>query len=508
MSGSSTFCVPPAELTGTASSAASSVSSTAVGLFHAATQGNLVNTIAEDAKIATRRAQLIAEYTAICTSLMGIPSPGFILELQSILRFLRIEPSGTSIAIEAFLIPLVFIALITFILGLIWNYSKKHWQIALGVFFLLCILYYVFVLSKPETPPESFANAKVPISEGFQTIDPAPTSSQYTLLNIQPAAVKQIGYIGPNEYKGTFNPSTGILNALNSGVRFMILQIDFLESKKNSSNFDDVGVPTLLYRDNLGNITSENSESIADVATNLATYAFNSQVPMNTEPLVLYLHFVKTPNYVTNPGRYMNYLSAVASALEPIQPMVLKQFTRQENEVELLQTPITKFQNKIILLANVDTSFFRNSAQLGLPTVEPKQDLDAMIHLRVYLESEADPIGATMISPNPNAVIMSYDRLAAMSDPQKITFSEKGKSRFVIAMPKPLQKITQKHITKLLTSTGVNIIPVNLFGQTYQDVSSSLSAWGKTPFFMIKPVLLQSTGSVTTGYNEKYMSSP
>ena len=496
------LCVPPASITGTVSGNLSAAASTTKGLFTAAAEGNLLSTIATDLATAEYNTQVALEYTAICTSLMGIPPSGFILEIQAFLRFLRIRPSPTSTAISMFLIPLIFIAIITFILGFIWNYSRKNWKIAIGVLLILCIIYYFMVIRAPE----AFANSN-PSKESFQNFDPAPTSPNYTLLNIQPAAAKQVGYIGPSEEGGTFNPSTGILNALNAGVRFLTLQIDYLDS--NKPGFESVGVPTLVYRNNSGNIVSSNGESITDVANNLATYAFNSQVPTNEQPLVLYLHFVRTPNYVTSPTKYMTFLSAVAAALQPIQPMILQDdFTRQKNEVGLLNTPLMTFNKKIIVLTNVDTSFFRNAAQLGLATVGSKEDLDAMVHLRVYLEDENDPIGATMVSSSPNAVILSYDHLIALSPPQQVTFAEKGRSRFVIVMPKPVQNPSQKDIAILMKNTGVNILPVNLFGQSYQDFSGNLKAWGAKPFSTMKPVLLQSVKTSTTGYNENFMSSP
>ena len=501
-------CVPPASIAGTASSALSSASATIGGLFSAAAHGNLANTVSQDAAGALYRVNLIAEYVAICGSLFGIFPSSFILEIQAILRFFKIAPSPTSTAIEAFLIPLVFIAIITFILGLIWNFSKSHWQIALGVFIILCAVYYFMVLK----PSEGFADSSTTIIEPFQTFDPAPKGDQYTLLNIQPAAIKQIGFIGPKEQGGSFDSTAGILNALNAGVRFMILQIDYLDSKKGSK-FDDVGVPTLLYRSNSGNIISSNGESIADVASKLSTYAFNSQVPMNTQPLVLYLHFVRTPNYLKSPNKYMSFLSAVATALAPISSKILKSsggttFTRQQNETTLLMSPLNTFDNQIVILSNVDTSLFRNAAQLGLPVVASNEDLDSMVHLRVYLENELDHVGATTVGANPNAVILSYDHLRSMTPAEKMTFAEKGKTRFTIAMPKSMEPTKPNENNSLFDTTGVNVIPVNLLGKTYQDFSKILSSWGTTPFYKMKPVLLQSIKTNTAGYSENFMSPP
>jgi len=501
-------CVPPTEITGTVSSAAASAASTVGGLFSAATEGRLLSTISEDSEKAIYTANVIAEYVAICGSLLGIFPSSFILEIQKILRFLRIKPSPTSTAIEIFLIPLIFLAIITFVLGLIWNFARKNVPIALAILVILGAVYYFKVIKESE---ESGVATKK-IIEPFQSFDPAPTGSQYTLMNLQPVAIKQLGYIGPKEQGGTFDSSTGILNALNAGVRFFILQIDYLDSKKGAG-FDDVGVPTLLYKSNSGNVISSNGKSISDVASKLATYAFNSQVPTPSQPLILYLHFVRTPNYLKSPTKYMNFLSSVASSLKPIEQMLLKAnggttFSRQQNEVMLLNSPLDSFQNQIIMLTNVDTSLFRNASQLGLPTVSHEQDLDAMVHLRVYLENEFDLVGATTVGAKPNAVVLSYDRLKSMTPVEKTTFAEKGKSRFTIAMPKSVENTPSHEIKTLLDNTAINVIPVNLFGRTYQDFSRILTPWGKTPFYRMKPVLLQSIPTNTTGYNENFMSSP
>jgi len=335
-----------------------------------------------------------------------------------------------------------------------------------------------------------------------------PSGDSYTLINIQPAAQKQVAYIGPKEKDGVFNPATGIINAMTGGVRFLTLQIDYLDSQKDSSKFDDIGVPTLLYRGNTGVIISSNGASISDVATKLATYAFNPQFATSVQPLMLYLHFVRTPDSTTAPDKYMKFLSAVAKALAPIQSLILQKngdviFSRQANEKMLLHTPLQTFEGQILIFSNVDTSLFRNAATLGLPVVPLSQDLDAMVSMRVYLESEHDSIGATTIGSETisRAVILPYERLKKMTAAQRKVFANKGKARFTIAMPKPLTDPSQADITDLLTTTAVNVIPVSLFGQTYQDIKGNLTAWGTTPFYNMKPVALQSVQIATAGYS-------
>jgi hypothetical protein len=136
-----------------------------------------------------------------------------------------------------------------------------------------------------------------------------PTNSeQVTLVNIQPVSVKQAGYVGPTERGGEFETDITFINAIREGVRFFVLQIDYLEKAPGGSGFDPINVPTLLYRDDNGALISKNGASIADIAKQLSTYAFNTDFPSNTQPLIVYLHFVRTPDLISTPDKYLKYM--------------------------------------------------------------------------------------------------------------------------------------------------------------------------------------------------------
>jgi len=440
------------------------------------------------------------EYTAICSSFGGFLPSSFILEIQSILRSFGIKPSATEIMAIPYIIPAILFGIFTFTLG----FCRKHIKIVLTVIVILALIYYVMNYTKKE----SFANADPPsVNQGPSAVSAAPTGDQYTLINIQPVGVKQVAYIGPQIPQGLFDPVNGIINVMTGGVRFLTLQIDYLDNKLDSSKFDDPGIPTLLYRNNAGTMMSANGAAISDIAKNIVNYSFNPQFATSQQPLIIYLHFVRTPDYIRAPDKYMKFLSAVATALAPIRPMIAQGtgstlFGRQQNEKILLYTPLQSFENKILVMCNLDTTIFRNAAQMGLSSVPLAQDLDSMVHMRVYLENEADSLGATTAAAEstPYAVILPYSRLSTMTVKQRTQIANKGKTRFTIAMPDQMSDPSQDKIADLFTSTGVNVIPVNMFGKTYQDIKGNLTSWGTTPFYNIKPVALQSAQIATTPY--------
>jgi len=452
-----------------------------------------------------------AEFTVICTAFGGFLTACYIYKIQDSLRYIGVQPGTTEIMALPIIIPAVLMAIVAIIIG----FGRKHMIVTIFLLLILGLIYYVKYVNNNTVISKFFVASPKKQLEGFQLVAASPSEDQYTLINIQPAAIKQLAYVGPTVLNGGFNPSAGIINAMTAGVRFLTLQIDYLDSQKDSTKFDDVGVPTLLYRNNAGNIIGSNGASISDIAKNIATYSFNPQFATSVQPIILYLHFVRTPDYLTAPDKYIKFLSATATALAPIRSLLVPDsgntiFSRQQNEKILLYTPLQTFEGQIIVLSNVDTSIFRNAAQLGLPVVPLSQDLDSMVAMRVYLEDEADRLGATTIVGDTiaRAVIVPYSRLKGMTVSQRKAFAQKGKARFAIAMPDQMTDPSQAEISDLLTTTGVNVVPTNLLGLTVQDVAGTLTTWGTTPFYKLKPLLLQSAQIATSGYAGQALGPP
>jgi hypothetical protein len=343
-------------------------------------------------------------------------------------------------------------------------------------------------------------------AEGFQisptdspaTDTPSATAppSSLTLLNVQPLAVKQIGYVGPNENGGSFDRTnaSGIVSALKTGVRFFTFQIDHLTVANDKTMFDPINTPTLVYRDDSGKLISTNGLSIASAAESLASYAFNPSVNSSSDPLILYLHFVNTPNALTNPTDYLDFLSKVAVALGPLVPHMTNTtpegaFQRQQYESVLLRSPLSNFNKKVIIMTNADTTLFRNNA---VKQYELTEDLDYMSNIRVYLDSSSDTLGITETkSGGPaNAFVVSYERLKAMTSSDRMSFAKAGRERFVIAMPKQVGNPSVADINEALNILGVNVVPLNMFGETYDSIKSKVSIWKGEPLNKLKPMML------------------
>lgn len=356
-------------------------------------------------------------------------------------------------------------------------------------FLVSLLLYYTFVRKVLNNSGINVAE-KLSNLEGFTSGQTPETS----LINLQSLAVKQAAYIGPNENDGTFDTTLGIQSVLKTGVRVFVFQIGYLESKKDSLKFDDPFVPTLLYRDDKGVLISENGAKIGEVAKTLAAYAFSSSLASSSQPLIIYLHFERTPNSLREPEKYMKFLSKVAELLEPLQEFMIGvspsgNFQRQQNEQALLTADISTFESTVLFLSNADTSIFRNLKSLGLDNVDSKYDLDYMVNMRVYLDNSSDSLGVTKVPLNgetPNAVIIPFKRIDGLKDDEQDVFATKGKTRFTIAMPSQIGNPSVDSISKALNQCNVNIIALNLFGEPTEELKKKLGVWKGEPFYKVK----------------------
>lgn len=315
-----------------------------------------------------------------------------------------------------------------------------------------------------------------------------------SLMNLQSIAVKQAAYVGPNENEGSFDTENGIQSALKVGIRVFTLQISYLEVKKDSSKFDTSYMPTLVYRNDSGDLISSNGANIKEVAKSLAAYAFSETIQSSSQPLIIYLHFQRTPNALREPEKYVEFLSSVAQLLEPLQefmlgPMPEGNFKRQQNESVLLTTPTSVFMKKVIVFCNADTTIFRNLKPLGLDEIDTKYDLDFIVNVRVYLDDSNDDFGATSAPLNGetvNAVIVPFKRLDDLSEDETDKFALKGKRRFVIAMPSQMKNPTVESIKKAINKCSVNCIPLNLFGDSIEGLKEKMNVWEGEPFYRVK----------------------
>ena len=417
----------------------------------------------------------------------------------------KLQDVSQKIGLKSFaMLEMGWTALFLYIIGAILIYSRPKWESFIDK------IKEAF-MTKEEVEEDEEAEAE-PFIDKTAVAEATDDAEQVTLVNIQPVSVKQAGYVGPTEKDGEFETDRSIIEATRAGVRFFVLQIDYLE-KSLGDDFDPVKTPTLLYRNDSGTLISKNGASIADLAKQLSTYAFNTDFPSHTQPVILYLHFIRTPDALANPDKYLAYLKSVAEALAPIQPYVLNKyettdFTRQKNERILLYSPLSNFEGKVLLWTNADTSIFRNTAKLSMAAPPLAQDLDYMTCMRVYLDDENDTFGITSVAHEGTAyaVIVPFKRLAAMKERRGETnkerqdFAMKGKTRFVIAMPGQTEEIRQKDIQRVMKKAGVNTVPINLFGKTSQEILPQINSWEGQPLLRMKPAMLQSSKAAVVGY--------
>ena len=348
-------------------------------------------------------------------------------------------PDATGLFGQIIFVPILFTAFIVLIKTIVFGFFSFYGKGITGklrsdterlifiVTFSMIIAYLVYIIYRvwenSQTPSvnsavgAAAAQAGAGSASGFQNpSNPQETAdTQYKLVNIQPLAVKQAGFLGPTENGGTFKPDVTIMNSIRFGARFFTLQIDYLDSPKDTKLFDTPNVPTLLYRNSSGKLISGNGATIKSVAEQLAIYAFSPDIRDQAYPIVIYLHFVRTPDPIRKSKEYLKYMMQVAEALQPIHKYILKDtsqmsFRRQQNEIGILELDLLSIEKSIIVLSNADTTLFRNTKPLGM-TVGPLSDLDSMINMRVYLESEVDSklFGVTQTTQdrNPYAIIIS-----------------------------------------------------------------------------------------------------
>jgi len=323
--------------------------------------------------------------------------------------------------------------------------------------------------------------------EGFA--DAAPI----TLQNAQPLTIKQAAFLGPLP-EGHFDTENGAVQALRAGFRSFIFQIDYLDTKRDENLYALPGIPTLLYRADDGGLIRENSADINEVAQSIANSAFRPEVPKNTDPVVIYLHILRAPSVVRDPDGYKIFLSKIATALNPLAPMHLGMtplgtFNRQKQEAVLLSTPLSNFEGQVIVLCNADTSVFKNAS----PQINPADDLDFWVNMRVYLNNSADTLGITQMPASgvtPSAVVVKLADILALPSQKADAFAAQGKTRFVIALPSQMANPTVQELDTAINLLGINMVPLDIFSDNVDNVKALVKKYDSNDFRM-KPAGLR-----------------
>jgi hypothetical protein len=312
--------------------------------------------------------------------------------------------------------------------------------------------------------------------------------NQKALVNFAPLTVLNPGYLGPTA-NGVFKEEEGVATALKAGARCFILPIDYHENTGlPKPAFPDANEPCLLYRDEGGVIRSLNAGSIQKVAQAIANLAFNDIVSLRTDPFILVLAFQRTPP--ENTKEYLRFCSKVAKQLNPLIPYFLGQapegvYNRQAKQDELLYTAITNLERKVILMSNIDTSIFRNPKSVGLQNVPNTEDLDFMVHLRLYSNTDSS-VGATTKATQkqfPRGYLETYNYYKTIPDKVMRETLERNRIRWAIAVPSVTQVPEVKPVKTMLEKLGVQSIALPLYIPGNTEV---LDLW-KTTGWIPKP---------------------
>jgi hypothetical protein len=318
--------------------------------------------------------------------------------------------------------------------------------------------------------------------------------NQKALVNFAPLTVYNPGYLGPTD-NGVYMEQEAVSSALKAGARCFVLPIDYHENGNlPKPAFPTSGEPCLLYRDDGGVIRSLNAGSIQKVAQTLANLAFNDVISLRTDPLVVVLYFVKTPK--PNTREYLRYCSSVAKQLNPLIPFMLGQapegvYNRQARQDELPYTLLSNLERKVIIMSNIDTSIFRNPKSVGLSTVASTEDLDFMVHLRLYGQTDTT-IGATeKASQNqfPRGFVESFSYYTNIPDKRIKDTVDTNRIRWIITIPTGVPTVEKvKTVTEVL---GVQCValPLYSFGEQEKPI---LNLW-KEAGWKAKPQSLRFT---------------
>lgn len=330
------------------------------------------------------------------------------------------------------------------------------------------------------------------------TINTIPEDQQM-LMNVNVRSVRLTGYLGPY-YSGVFSADTATRLALSSGARCLVLEID-----REVGSYE----PRLIYRDGWGIKQSLNMGNISKVAKSIAGRAFvasNDGVPPDvaSNPLIVVVYFVSIPDPVKTPKEYVQFMGKVAEQLQPLSNLIIGQtpqgdFRRQALESQLFFYNYKLFSNKIIILTNADTTPFRRLDSLGLASeIKPEQDLDLLVHARLYSRESPSGLGISSGPTNtvkPAAVITTPNYWLSTPPDRLAAAQAETKGAWTLVMS-PVSShtntVSKDDLTKLITSYGVQSTPFCIFDDPkITDNFTGKGALFESSSWALKPELLR-----------------
>jgi len=342
---------------------------------------------------------------------------------------------------------IVILIIITVVISL-WNYAKRIGNEG--------FINTQLAVNKAATRVNQLSGVK----EGFQAQE-----KKLTLINLQPLTVKQAAYL-----TDVFDTNSGISQQLALGCRSFFFNIDYVTHDMSRDVYPRPYEPALIYRDNSGNLTSRNYGALNDAFKYLREYAFNDQIPNYTSPIIIYLHFIRTPDKLNETDKYVAFLKRVSLSLNVLNDHLAKDYYRSSKESDIFTQDFKTFDTKILIGTNIDTSYSKQlNAQESLTLME---DLDYKINFHYYKE-DSEPIDATAISTGPAyALIVKRSKLLSLNNQERDDWLAKHKNKFIILKDEPMNNLNPAEVALLLNTFGVNVVPYDYINTPLADAKN------------------------------------
>jgi len=364
------------------------------------------------------------------------------------------------------IVRLIVILIIITIAILIWNYAKRIGSEG-------------FVNTQSALNKAAIrVNQLSGVKEGFQAQE-----KKVNLMNIQPLTVKQAAYL-----TDVFDTNSGISQQLALGCRSFFFNIDYVTHDMSRDAYPRPYEPALIYRDNSGNLNSRNYGALDDAFKHLREYGFNDQIPNYTSPIIIYLHFIRTPDKLNQTDKYIAFLKRVSLSLNVLNDRLMKEYYRSSKESDIFTQDFKTFDTKILIGTNIDTSYSKQlNAQESLTVME---DLDYKINFHYYKE-DSESIDATAINTgSAYALIVKKSKLLSLNNQERDDWLAKHKNKFIILKDEPMNNLNPAEVALLLNTFGVNVVPYDYINTPLADAKNVKNLYNGS--WKLKPDILTS----------------
>lgn len=296
------------------------------------------------------------------------------------------------------------------------------------------------------------------------------------MVNFRPLTVRLAGYLGgqnaDNIHNGVFEMGTGIQQALNLGARAFVFDIDYLDAAPCD--------PAVVFRDIGAVKRSLNTGSIKDGMREIAARAFENN---NLDPVIVILYLRRVPECKIQKSKFFE---KIAIALDPLSQYHLGQtqdgnFHMCESESALFTTAITRFQKKIIVLTNYDTSKLDGQKN-------PKNSLHWWTNARIWQHPSGIGTSLGSITTAPPASPGAYAQIGDLtqflgvgpdtgSTHPTSDFQTSTQSKFTIALAPPDVSISVNNLNKLMNVLGVQCVPLDVLALAQLPAHTDTLTW-------------------------------